>query len=69
MNIKKRIQVEGMHCNHCVKSVNDAVGTLSGVNTVVVSLENKQAEVEYDDTAVSLEAIKAAIEDQGFDVV
>ena len=69
MDIKKVINIEGMSCSHCVKAVTDAVKPLKGVKSVEVSLEKKQADVEYDDTLLSLETIKAAIEDQGYDVV
>ncbi len=62
------IKVEGMSCEHCVKSVTGALEALQGVKSVNVSLENKTATVEYDEAAVTVEALKEAIEDQGYDV-
>lgn len=63
------IKVEGMSCSHCENAVKKAVGSLEGVDKVSVSLEAKSVTVDYDSKAVSLDSIKQAIEDQGYDVV
>jgi len=57
-----------MSCGHCVAAVNKAVGALAGVANVEVSLQEKTAIVEYDAAIVTLDEIKEAIEDQGYDV-
>lgn len=62
----KTIIIEGMHCQHCVKAVTEALQAVEGVSSVAVSLEAKNAVVEG--TAAN-EALKEAIEDIGFDVV
>jgi len=62
-----KLKVEGMSCSHCVNAVTKAVGALAGVENVLVSLENGTADVTYDSGAVTLEKIKAEIEDQGYD--
>lgn len=61
--------VEGMSCQHCVKAVTDAVSALPGIEAVEVELLAKTATVTYDPARVSLETIKEAIEDQGYDVI
>ncbi|MNC71332.1 Copper chaperone CopZ [compost metagenome] len=61
------LNVEGMSCNHCVKSVEGAVSGLGA--QAKVDLANKKVEVEYDDAKLTVEAIKEAIEDQGYDIV
>lgn len=61
--------VEGMSCSHCVAAVTNAAKGLPGVVSVAVDLGKKEARVEYDDAAVTPEKIRAAIEDQGYDVV
>ena len=62
------LNVEGMSCQHCVASVNKAVGSLQGVSSVRVDLPGKKVAVDYDPQIVTLQAIKEAIEDQGYDV-
>lgn len=64
---KATLQVEGMSCNHCVQSVEKAVKQAGG--SASVNLAAKSVDVEYDGANVSLEAIKQAIEEQGYDVV
>ncbi|MEO3944810.1 copper chaperone CopZ [Gorillibacterium sp. CAU 1737] len=63
------LQVEGMSCNHCVQAVEKALGKLEGVGTVKVELTDKKVSVDYEEGRVSVDALKSAIEDQGYDVV
>jgi copper chaperone len=63
------INIEGMSCEHCVKAVTDAVSGLPSVTDVAVDLTAGAASLTYDPAEVSIEAVKEAIEDQGFDVV
>jgi copper chaperone len=65
----KTLNVEGMSCNHCVNSVKKAVGALNGVTNVEVDLKSKTVSIEFDSEKVNTEAIKDAIEDQGYDVI
>jgi copper chaperone len=61
------LKVEGMTCGHCVNSVEGAVKELGA--SAKVDLAGKSVSVDFDETKVSLEAIKEAIEEQGYDVV
>ena len=49
------IKIEGMSCNHCTASVQNALSETAGVNAAEVSLENKCARVVFDESVVSLE--------------
>ena len=62
------LQVEGMSCNHCVNSVENAVRGLNGADTVKVNLEAGTVEVAYNEDLVNDQQIKDAIEEQGYDV-
>ena len=62
------LNVEGMSCMHCVKSIETAVGNLRGVEEVNVDLKRKTVAVSYDPTVLKVEAIREAIEEQGYDV-
>lgn len=64
---KTTLQVEGMSCGHCASSVEGAVKKLGAQGKV--DLGAKTVTVEYDEAATTLDAIKTAIEDQGYDVV
>lgn len=66
---KVTLNVEGMSCSHCEHAVKTAVGALDGVAAVEVSLADKTVTVEYDAGKVAISEFKAAIEDQGYDVV
>ncbi|MCL6603444.1 MAG: copper ion binding protein [Paenibacillus sp.] len=61
------LNVEGMSCGHCASSVEKAVSTLGA--TAKVDLGSKTVAVEFDENKVTINAIKEAIEDQGYDVV
>lgn len=66
---KTVLRVDGMSCEHCVKAVKNAVGTLSGVASVAVDLNAKTVTVEHDPAKSPLDKIKFEIEDQGYEVV
>lgn len=63
------LKVDGMSCAHCENAVKTAVGALTGVSKVTVDLAAKTVTVAFDATKVNMEAIKNAIEDQGYDVL
>ena len=63
----KTIAIEGMHCQHCVKAVNDALAAVPGVEAVEVSLEKKQATVKGQ--SLDAAALQAGVEDTGCDVI
>ena len=63
----KTIFIGGMHCEHCVKAVNDALKAVPGITSDTVSLEDNVATVSG--AALDEVAIKTAIEDTGFDVI
>lgn len=61
------IKVGGMSCGGCVKSITGVLTALDGVAKAEVSLEQKQAVVEFDAGKVTRDQLKATIEDAGFD--
>ena len=60
------LKIEGMHCTGCSTRLEKILNNLEGVETAKVSLEEKKATIKYDETKISLESIKEAIEDAGF---
>lgn len=63
------LSVAGMSCMGCVNSVKNLVGALPGVAEVRVDLASGRVEVSHDAARASPEAIRAAIEDGGYQVV
>ena len=57
--------VPGMHCGHCEAAVKEEVSTVPGVDSVVVDLQSKRVEVTG--TALDDAAIRAAIEEAGYE--
>lgn len=65
--MKKKLNIEGMSCMHCVKHVKEALSEVAGVKSVDVNLDGKYAIVEIDNA--SEDAMKEAVADAGYDVV
>ncbi len=63
---KAIIKIEGMSCDHCRMTIEKQLNSIEGVKDATVSLEKKNAEIEYDDTKVNLEQLKKAIEEVGY---
>ncbi|KKI00222.1 COP associated protein [Methanosarcina sp. 1.H.T.1A.1] len=66
---QETIKVEGMSCGHCVMRVKKAIEGLEGVKKVDVSLENKQAVVEFDEGITDVVKIKAVVKETGYEPV
>ena len=62
------LNIDGMTCGGCVKSVTNAVNQVAGVQNCEVSLEQSQAVIQFDDGVTSETALKEAIEDAGYDI-
>lgn len=60
------LNVDGMTCGHCVKSLTKALTAQSGVLDAQVSLEHKNACISYDPAQVTPETLLAIVEDEGF---
>ena len=60
------LNIEGMHCGGCVKSVTRVLTELDGVQSADVLLEGK-ANITFDENRVSVAQLIEVIEDAGFD--
>jgi len=58
--------VPEMSCSHCETAVSEAVSSVLGVESVTVDLESKRVEVRGE--ALDDAAIRAAIDDAGYEV-
>lgn len=67
--VKKRFQIQGMHCVGCAMTVDGAVEDLPGVKSATTNYARQVADVEYDDKKVTDAQIIAAIQDAGYKAV
>lgn len=67
IEMTKNIMIEGMKCEHCAKFVTKALQAVDGVESVIVDLAAKKAEVKTG-SGVSNEALTAAVVEAGFEV-
>ena len=66
---KSTIRVDGMKCSKCSGSVEKALKATPGVEKVEVSLDRKEAVVEYDDAKVTEAKLREVINATGFKAV
>jgi Cu+-exporting ATPase len=62
------LQILGMHCAACAITVEKALNTLEGVDSVVVNLATEKARVKYDSRMVSLLDLRQAVRNTGYEV-
>ena len=65
--MESKLKVLGMSCQGCVRSVTNVLTGVPGVTKAEVSLEKGEACVDYDAERVSVDALRQAIIDAGFE--
>lgn len=58
-------KVNGMKCDHCRQSVEQALKGVAGVEEAQVSLEKAEATVTYDEQKATPQALKDAVDALG----
>ena len=66
---KTKLKIGGMSCQHCVKTVTDALTELEGVQRAKVNLRKGEAVVRFDELHITPTNLKAAIIEAGFEVL
>ena len=61
-----KLKIEGMHCTGCSTRLEKVLNNVDGVEDAKVSLEEKKADIKYDETQVSEKELIEAVEDAGF---
>ena len=62
------LSVPDVSCEHCVKTVNGALGALPGVEAVSVDLASKTVRLRYEPAQVTLERIEETLDEAGYTV-
>ena len=60
--------VRGMSCSHCKAAVESELNELPGVESSFADVEKGAVAVRYDESRVSTEQLKGAIEEAGYTV-
>lgn len=64
---KKTLKISGMHCEHCVKAVTEAINKIDGA-AAKVDLSKNEAVVSYD-RELDDEVLRRTVKDAGYRVV
>lgn len=62
------LSVPDISCEHCVKTINGALGALPGVESVQTDIPSKSVHLRYDVGQVSMEQIEATLDDAGYTI-
>lgn len=62
-----RIGIEGMTCQSCVRNIESTVSGMPGVKSIRVSLEKKEAVIDFDPVLATVPALRDRIDDMGFE--
>jgi copper chaperone len=62
------LSVPDISCEHCVKTINGALGVLPGVAAVNTDISTKTVHLRYDPQQVSLGKIEEVLDDVGYTV-
>ena len=66
---KIKLKISGMSCQHCVKTVKNALTALEGVQSAKVNLRKGEAVVRFDELYVNPVNLTDAITEAGFEVL
>lgn len=61
-----KLKIEEMHCAGCSNRLEKILNNVDGVESAKVSLEEKSADIKYNEEEVELNKILQEIEDAGF---
>lgn len=66
---KVKLKINGMSCQHCVKTVTAALTEVAGVQRAKVNLRKGEAVVRFDETRTATNVLKSAVTEAGFEVL
>ena len=62
------LRIEGLHCTGCSARLQKVLSNLDGISNAEVSFEKGMANIEFNKEIITLDEIKNAIVDSGFEV-
>ena len=64
--MKLNLKIDGMGCEHCIKSVREALEGINGIKVLDVKIGSAEVEAENDSV---LNEIREKLDDVGYDLV
>ena len=65
---KTTLSVPDISCEHCERTITEALTPLEGVRNVKVDIPSKQVNVEYDEGTVDVNKFKAVLQEEDYPV-
>lgn len=65
---KKTLTIEGMHCEHCAKKVENTLKNIEGIDKVKVNLSKKEATI-YSKIEIDNQTIQDSFKELDFKIV
>ena len=65
---KVTLNVPDISCEHCERTITNALTPVAGVRTVRVDIPTKRVEVEYDDAAIDVNKMKGILQEEEYPV-
>ncbi len=62
------LNVPDISCEHCERTITNALTPISGVRMVNVDIPGKQVHVEYDESQVSVDHMKDVLQEEDYPV-
>jgi copper chaperone len=62
------LSVPDVSCQHCVNTINGALGALPGVERVSTDIPTKSVHLRYNTSQLSIEQIETTLDDAGYTV-
>lgn len=63
-----KFNIEGMHCNSCEKLIENKISALDGVKYVKANYSKNTVNIEFDESIINIEQIKANLNEIGYPV-
>lgn len=67
MLITRELTAPAMSCGHCKMTIEKAVRALDGISSVNADPATKKVVVEFDESSTTIDDIRKAIEDAGYE--
>lgn len=66
--VETTLSVPDISCEHCVKTINGALGAAPGVEQVSTDIPTKTVHLTYDPARISTEQIEEILDDAGYTI-